>query len=90
MARSLWKGPFFDFNLFLDVVSLKKKIETKARSSVVLPQWVGLEVSVYNGRLFTRLLVTENMIGLKLGEFVFTRKRAIHARKSAAKKNNFL
>jgi ribosomal protein S19 len=38
MSRSLWKGPFFDFNLFLDVVSLKKKIETKARSSVILPQ----------------------------------------------------
>jgi small subunit ribosomal protein S19 len=86
MARSLWKGPFFDFNLFLNVVSLKKKIKTKARSSVILPQWVGLSFLVYNGQFFIPLFIMESMIGSKLGEFVFTRKRAVHVRKSGSKK----
>lgn len=76
MSRSIWKGPFINVSLIKKVSLGKPTIETRARNCVLLPQFVGKSISVYNGKKFIRILVTEDMIGHKLGEFVPTRKRS--------------
>lgn len=78
MARSVKKGPFVDFKLLKKVeiaVSSKDKkpIKTWSRSSVVIPEFVGLTIAVHNGKAHVPIFVSENMIGHKLGEFVPTR-----------------
>lgn len=78
MPRAVWKGPFVDGYLFdkADKVRSSKRnevIRTWSRRSTVLPQFVGLTFGVYNGRKFIPVLVTENMIGHKFGEFSPTR-----------------
>jgi len=78
MSRSVKKGPYVDpklmkkVNQMLDTGS-KKPIKTWARSSVVLPEFVGLTFSMHNGKSFNSIFVTENMVGHKLGEFAPTR-----------------
>ena len=74
MARSVWKGPFVDGYLLkkAEVVRASGRnevIKTWSRRSTVVPQFVGLTFGVYNGQKFLPVLVTENMIGHKLGEF---------------------
>ncbi len=78
MARSVWKGPFVDGYLLkkAEVVresGRKDVIRTWSRRSTILPQFVGLTFGVHNGRKFVPVLVTENMVGHKLGEFSPTR-----------------
>ncbi|HRK94890.1 MAG TPA: 30S ribosomal protein S19 [Rhodospirillales bacterium] len=78
MPRSVWKGPFVDGYLLqkADKVRSSKRnevIRTWSRRSTILPQFVGLTFGVYNGRKFIPVLVTENMIGHKFGEFSPTR-----------------
>ena len=78
MARSVWKGPFVDGYLLkkAEVVresGRKDVIRTWSRRSTILPQFVGLTFGVHNGRKFMPVLVTENMVGHKLGEFAPTR-----------------
>ena len=78
MARSVWKGPFVDMTLIMkaDKVSesgRKEVIKTWSRRSTILPQFVGLTFGVYNGKKFIPVLVNENMVGHKLGEFSPTR-----------------
>jgi len=78
MARSLKKGPFVDPSLQRRVDQVtrsgsKQVIRTWSRRSTILPQFVGLTFGVYNGRKFVPVLVTENMVGHKLGEFSPTR-----------------
>ncbi len=78
MARSVWKGPFVDGYLLRKAETAratgrKEVIRTWSRRSTVLPQFVGLTFGVYNGRKFIPVLVTENMVGHKLGEFSPTR-----------------
>lgn len=78
MPRSVWKGPFVDGYLLqkADKVRASKRnevIRTWSRRSTILPQFVGLTFGVYNGRKFIPVLVTENMIGHKFGEFSPTR-----------------
>lgn len=78
MARSVWKGPFVDGYLlkkaeFARGAGRKKPIRTWSRRSTILPQFVGLTFNVYNGRRFIPVLVTETMVGHKLGEFAPTR-----------------
>ncbi len=78
MPRSVWKGPFVDGYLLqkADRVRSSKRnevIRTWSRRSTILPQFVGLTFGVYNGRKFIPVLVTENMIGHKFGEFSPTR-----------------
>jgi len=70
MARSVWKGPFVDLHL------LKK---AWSRRSTILPQFVGLTFSVYNGQKFIPVSVNEDMVGHKLGEFAPTRNFPGHA-----------
>ncbi|MBS0003283.1 MAG: 30S ribosomal protein S19 [Thioalkalivibrio sp.] len=78
MPRSLRKGPFVDHHLLKKVdVAVEKNdrrpIKTWSRRSMVIPQMVGLTVAVHNGRQHVPVLVTENMVGHKLGEFAATR-----------------
>ena len=78
MARSLKKGPFVDHHLMDKVekaVSTKDKrpIKTWSRRSTVLPEFIGLTIAVHNGKQHIPVLVTENMVGHKLGEFAVTR-----------------
>jgi len=78
VARSVWKGPFVDGYLLKKAEKARgtgrnEIIKTWSRRSTIFPQFVGLTFGVYNGHKFIPVLVTENMIGHKLGEFAPTR-----------------
>jgi small subunit ribosomal protein S19 len=76
MARSLKKGPFIDHHLQKKVElagNSKKPIKTWSRRSTILPEMIGLTIAVHNGKSHVPVLVNENMIGHKLGEFAVTR-----------------
>ncbi len=84
MARSTWKGPFVDGYLLKKAEvarasSRNEIIRTWSRRSTIMPQFVGLTFGVYNGRKFLPVLVTENMVGHKFGEFAPTRTFYGHA-----------
>ena len=78
MPRSVRKGPFVDTHLANKVAVAAKKndrrpIRTWSRRSMVLPDMVGLTIAVHNGRQHIPVLISENMVGHKLGEFAMTR-----------------
>ncbi|MEJ2060970.1 MAG: 30S ribosomal protein S19 [Gammaproteobacteria bacterium] len=78
MPRSLRKGPFVDHHLLQKVEKAaasndKRPIKTWSRRSMIVPEMVGLTVAVHNGRQHVPVLVNENMVGHKLGEFAATR-----------------
>lgn len=78
MARSVWKGPFVDGYMLKKADEARASgrnqvIKTWSRRSTILPSFVGLTFGVYNGQKFVPVLVTEEMIGLKFGEFAPTR-----------------
>ena len=76
MARSLKKGPFVDHHLIKKVEtagSSKKPIKTCSRRSTILPEMIGFTIAVHNGKQHVPVLVNENMVGHKLGEFAVTR-----------------
>ena len=84
MARSVWKGPFVDLSLLRKAqtaqeASTRAPIRTWSRRSTLLPDFVGLTFSVYNGRKFVPVSVNEDMVGHKLGEFAPTRYFPGHA-----------
>jgi small subunit ribosomal protein S19 len=91
MARSVRKGPFIDDHLLKKVheavaVKSKRPIKTWSRRSMVIPEMVGLTIAVHNGRQHIPVLVNENMIGHRLGEFALTRTFRGHAADRKAKK----
>ena len=78
MPRSIRKGPFVDTHLAKKVAEAnaqksRKPIKTWSRRSMVLPDMVGLTIAVHNGRQHVPILISENMVGHKLGEFAITR-----------------
>ena len=78
MPRSVKKGPFVDLHLVKKVeqaveANSKRPIKTWSRRSMILPDMVGLTIAVHNGRQHVPVLVSENMVGHKLGEFAGTR-----------------
>ncbi|MCF0237801.1 MAG: 30S ribosomal protein S19 [Sphaerochaetaceae bacterium] len=78
MARSISKGPFVDPKLLKRVeasnnAGQKDMIKTYSRASVITPDMVGFTISVYNGKTWVPVFVTENLVGHKLGEFAPTR-----------------
>lgn len=78
MARSLKKGPFVDDHLIKKVITAgktnsKKPIKTWSRRSMVVPEMVGLTIAIHNGKAHVPVMVNENMVGHKLGEFALTR-----------------
>lgn len=76
MSKSKWKGPNSSFMLLKNISrQLKKEVLTKARNSVVLPIFVGKTLQIHNGKSYTKVTITETMVGHKLGEFSPTRKR---------------
>lgn len=91
MARSLKKGPFVDHHLLDKVLKAqedksKKPIKTWSRRSMVIPDMIGLTIAVHNGKQHVPVLVTENMIGHKLGEFAVTRMYRGHIVDKKAKR----
>ncbi|HRJ51199.1 MAG TPA: 30S ribosomal protein S19 [Candidatus Thiothrix moscowensis] len=83
MPRSLKKGPFVDHHLIKKVETAKasndrRPIKTWSRRSVVLPEMIGLTLAVHNGKQHVPVLVNENMVGHKLGEFALTRSYRGH------------
>ena len=91
MPRSVWKGPFVDGSLLKKTEEVRATgrstvIKTWSRRSTILPQFVGLTFGVYNGRKFIPVLVTEDMIGHKLGEFSPTRIYFGHSADKRAKR----
>lgn len=90
MPRSLKKGPFVDHHLMNKVEKAvenkdRKPIKTWSRRSTVFPEMVGLTIAVHNGRQHVPVLINENMVGHKLGEFALTRTYKGHAADRKAK-----
>ena len=84
MPRSIRKGPFIDHHLAKKVEDAvaqnnKRPIKTWSRRSLVLPEMVGLTIAVHNGKAHVPVLISENMVGHKLGEFALTRTYRGHA-----------
>ena len=84
MPRSVKKGPFIDPHLLEKVnvaqsAGSKRVIKTWSRRSMIIPEMIGLNFAVHNGRKFMPVYVTENMVGHKLGEFAPTRTFHGHA-----------
>ncbi|MCW9014873.1 MAG: 30S ribosomal protein S19 [Gammaproteobacteria bacterium] len=84
MPRSLKKGPFVDHHLMAKVEKAveennRRPIKTWSRRSTIFPEMVGLTIAVHNGRQHVPVLVNENMVGHKLGEFALTRTYKGHA-----------
>jgi len=84
MPRSIRKGPFVDHHLIQKVDEAvakndRRPIKTWSRRSMILPEMVGLTIAVHNGKQHVPVLVNENMVGHKLGEFAQTRTYRGHA-----------
>ena len=84
MPRSIRKGPFVDDHLSKKVEKAqsersKKPIKTWSRRSTITPDFVGLTIAVHNGRQHVPVIITENMVGHKLGEFAATRTFKAHS-----------
>lgn len=93
MARSIDKGPYVEEKLIEKIkrtiqTSSRSAIKTWSRRSVITPEFIGLTFTVYNGRKFLPVYVTESMVGHKLGEFAPTRtfkKHGVHTEQSQEK-----
>ncbi|ACX95190.1 MAG: 30S ribosomal protein S19 [Halothiobacillus sp. 24-54-40] len=91
MPRSLKKGPFVDHHLLKKVeeaaaANNRRPIKTWSRRSMILPDFIGLTIAVHNGRQHIPVLVNENMVGHKLGEFAPTRTYRGHVADKKAKR----
>ncbi|MBL8701155.1 MAG: 30S ribosomal protein S19 [Alphaproteobacteria bacterium] len=91
MGRSVWKGPFFDGYLVKKADKARNSgrneiIKIWSRRSTIMPDFIGLTFGVYNGHKFLPVLVTENMVGHKFGEFSPTRQFHGHTAASAGDK----
>lgn len=84
MSRSVKKGPFIAKHLYKKIVDMakandRKMVKTYSRTSTVIPEMVGITVSVYNGKTWIPVYITEDLVGHKLGEFSPTRTFRGHA-----------
>ncbi len=84
MPRSIKKGPFIDEHLRKKVKDAvesnnRRPIKTWSRRSMIMPEMIGLTIAVHNGRQHVPVLINENMVGHKLGEFALTRTYRGHA-----------
>jgi small subunit ribosomal protein S19 len=91
MARSVWKGPFFDKYLLKKAEAAKASgrsdvIKIWSRRSTIIPQFVGVTFGVHNGKKFIPVSVNENMVGHKFGEFAPTRTYYGHGADKKAKR----
>jgi small subunit ribosomal protein S19 len=84
MARSSRKGPYVDLKLLAKIEKQKQSgarqpIKTWARACTVVPDFIGHTFTVHNGKTFTQVFITDNMVGHKLGEFAVTRTFRVHS-----------
>ena len=85
MSRSVKKGPFIEKSLYKKIIEMskvagdRKMVKTFSRTSTIIPEMVGMTISVYNGKTWIPVYVTENLVGHKLGEFSPTRVFRGHA-----------
>jgi small subunit ribosomal protein S19 len=85
MSRSVKKGPFIEKSLYKKIMEMskvagdRKMLKTYSRTSTIIPEMVGMTISVYNGKTWIPVYVTENLVGHKLGEFAPTRIFRGHA-----------
>lgn len=84
MSRSIKKGPFIDEHLRTKVKNAveskdRRPIKTWSRRSMIMPEMIGLTIAIHNGRQHVPVLINENMVGHKLGEFALTRTYRGHA-----------
>ena len=91
MVRSVWKGPFLDGYLLKKAEVARDSgrndlIKTWSRRSTILPQFVGITFNVYNGKKFIPVLINEEMVGQKLGEYAPTRTYYGHTADKKTKK----
>jgi len=91
MPRSIRKGPFVDHHLVkkVEVAAAnndRRPIKTWSRRSMIMPEMLGLTIAVYNGRQHVPVLISENMVGHKLGEFALTRTYRGHAADKKSKR----
>ena len=92
MPRSVWKGPFVDGYLLKKAEAARSSgrrdvIKTWSRRSTILPQFVGITFGVYNGQKHIPVIVTEEMVGHKFGEFAPTRSFYGHSSDRKAKRS---
>ncbi|MGF1548238.1 MAG: 30S ribosomal protein S19 [Thiotrichales bacterium] len=90
MPRSLRKGPFVDHHLMKKVLGVletrdRRPVKTWSRRSMIIPEMVGITLAVHNGKQHVPVLVNENMVGHKLGEFALTRTYKGHVADKKAK-----
>jgi small subunit ribosomal protein S19 len=86
MSRSKWKGPFICTQYLTEIKLLRnnqtiKKHLTISRNSEIVPAFVGLTFLVHNGKIYSEVTVSDNMVGHKFGEFSFTRAKFIYKKK---------
>ena len=91
MPRSLYKGAFVDTHLMKKVEvaaanNERRPIKTWSRRSMIVPEMVGLTIAIHNGRQHVPVLINEDMVGHKLGEFAVTRTYSGHAADKKAKR----
>ena len=91
MARSVWKGPFVDGYLLKKADKVRESgrsevIKTWSRRSMILPNMVGLTIAVHNGKQHVPVLINEDMVGHKLGEFAVTRNYRGHVADKKSKR----
>ncbi|MEK7654782.1 MAG: 30S ribosomal protein S19 [Pseudomonadota bacterium] len=91
MARSVWKGPFVDVSVLKKALKVRDSgrrdvIKTWSRRSTIIPEFVGLNFAVHNGRQHVPVHVVENMVGMKFGEFAPTRTYHGHGADKKGKK----
>ena len=92
MSRSLKKGPYIDPKLYKKVTKALKEgktdkvIKTWARDCTIFPEMVGFKISIHTGKDFKTVLITEDMVGHRLGEFAMTRRFQGHAKKGKISK----
>ena len=85
MSRSIKKGPYIEKRLYSRIIAMSKSgtprqmVKTFSRCSTIIPEMVGMTISVYNGKAWVPVYITENLVGHKLGEFSPTRVFRGHA-----------
>ena len=84
--RSIWKGPYINNYLYNNIIHNKRVMPINDRSSTIFPEMVNKEYKVYNGYKYKILKITDEMIGYRLGEFIFPKVRCIYRKKKKGKK----
>jgi small subunit ribosomal protein S19 len=89
MSRGKWKAPYVQNSLinkfFKEESAPQNEIKTISRQSVIIPKFIGYTIQIHNGKIFSKLKITEDMVGHKLGEFSPTRKRFSFKKKNKNK-----